>query len=198
MRAIDGTDEFARPELLRKNPRMAEYMADQASRYYEFEPKSTFVAEVEGRVVGALRGTVDTARSEEYEHRIRPLLIMRFLSGAYGLPVWILPHFLTDRANKHALFPHPDLDRYPAHLHIGVLPEWRRQGIGTALMRYYTDYLRERGIAGFHLVASSFHPSGMAFYRKLQLEELAQFEWRFHNGVRWLDVTDTLFGRRLK
>ncbi len=50
----------------------------------------------------------------------------------------------------------------------------------------------------FHLFASSFHPLGMAFYCRLRLQELGRFEWRFHNGVEWLNVTDTIFGLRLK
>lgn len=67
MRVIDGADEFARPELLRRHPRMSEYYADQASMYYEFEPESTFVAEVEGQVVGlpnwrSLNGDFTTAQ----------------------------------------------------------------------------------------------------------------------------------------
>jgi GNAT superfamily N-acetyltransferase len=176
---------------------MSEYMADRASRYYDFEPESTFVAELEGQVVGALWSVVDSALGEQYERRIRPLVMKRFLSGAYGLPVWVLPDLLTHRANRHTIFPQLDLNQYPAEMHIGLLPEWRRQGIGTALMEHYTDYLRERGVAGFHLFASSFHPLGVAFYRKLRLEELAQFEWRFHNGVKWLTVTDIVFGLRL-
>jgi hypothetical protein len=38
---------------------------------------------------------------------------------------------------------------------------------------------------------------GVAFYRQLRLEELGQFEWRFHTGVQWLTVTERIFGLRL-
>ena len=46
MRSIYGDDEFARPRLLRRYPRMREYFADEASSYYiGYEPESIFVAE---------------------------------------------------------------------------------------------------------------------------------------------------------
>lgn len=198
VRAIYGTDEYARPHLLRKYPRMSEYLADSMSYYTDYEPESTFVADVRGEVIGALLGAVDTDHCEQvYRRRIRPFLIRRCLSGVYGWPGWLLTILRTELASRRTVFPKVDLRQYPSHLHIGVLPAWRRQGVGTALMARYTDYLRERNVAGFHLYASSFHPLGVAFYRKLGLEVLGQFEWRFHNGLEWMTVTEHIFGLRL-
>lgn len=64
-------------------------------------------------------------------------------------------------------------------------------------MARYEEYLRQRGVAGFHLYAPSFHPLGLAFYRKLGLEELGQFEWQLHNGLGWQTVKEHIFGLRL-
>jgi len=198
VRVIYGSDEFARPWLRRKYPRMSEFLADSMSHYTEYEPESTFVAEVHAEVVGALLGAVDTVRCEKmYKQRIRPLLVKRCMSGVCGWPMWLLPILRTDWASRHTHIPEMDSHHYPAHLHIGVLPQWRRQGIGTALMTSYADYLGKGGVAGFHLYASSFHPLGVAFYRKLGLKALGQFEWRFHNGLEWMTVTEHVFGLRL-
>lgn len=198
VRAIYGSDEFARPDLQRKYPRMGEYLADSMSHYTDYEPESAFVAEAQGEVVGALLGAVDTARCERvYRRHIRPLLIRRCLSGAYGWPGWVLPILRTEWASRHTVYPDVALRQYPAHLHIGVLPLWRRRGIGAALMTCYEEYLCQRGVAGFHLYASSFHPLGVAFYRKLGLEDLGQFEWRLHDGLQWQTVTEHIFGSRL-
>lgn len=198
VRAIYGMDEFARPHLQRKYPRMGEYFADSLSYYTDYEPESVFVAEARGEVVGALLGAVDTARCERiYRRHIRPLLIRRCLSGCYGWPVWVLPILRTEWASRQIACPKIDEKQYPAHLHIGVLPQWRRQGIGTALMSCYARYLRQRNVAGFHLYVSSFHPLGVAFYRKLGLEALGQFEWKLHNGFEWQTVTEYIFGLRL-
>ncbi len=198
VRGIYGTDEFARPQLRQEYPRMGEYLADSMSQYFDYEPESVFVAEVQGEVVGALLGAVDTARCERvYRQRVRPFLIRRSLSGAYGWPAWLLPILRTQWASRRAGYPEVDSRQYPAHLHIGVLAPWRRQGLGTALMTCYTEYLRRRDVAGFHLYVSSFHRLGVAFYRKLGLEELGRFEWRLHNGLEWRTVTENIFGLHL-
>lgn len=198
VRRIYGTDDFARPHLMQKYPRMSEYLADSMSHYIDYEPESTFVTDIRGQVVGALLGAVDARRADEtYERHVRPLLVGRCLTGRYGWPGWLWAILRTELASRSIEAPEPDLRQYPAHLHIGVLPQWRRQGMGTALMAHYEDYLLERDIAGYHLYAASFHPLGMAFYRKLELEQLGEFQWRFHNGVQLMTVVETIFGRRL-
>jgi GNAT superfamily N-acetyltransferase len=198
VRTIYGQDEFARPRLMDRYPRMSENLADSMSYYTDVEPESSLVAVSQNRVVGALLGAVDTARCEEvYKRRIRPLLIRRCLGGAYGWPGWLLSLLRTEWAGRRTHYPDIDLKAYPAHLHIGVLPAWRQQGIGTALMQAYAEALRWRKVSGYHLYASSFHPLGVAFYRKLGLEVLGQFPWRLHTGEGWLSVTELVFGLRL-
>lgn len=196
VRQIYGQDEFARPRLLGKYPRLSQYLADEASCYFtDYEPESLLVAEAQGAMVGALLGAVDTERYRQvYKRRIRPMLIRRCLSGAYGFPGWLIPIIRTELACRNLVTPEVDLHQYPAHLHIGVLPDWRRQGIGTSLMEGFAETLRQRNISGYHLYASSFHPLGVAFYRKIGLEDLGQFNWRLHDGYKWLTVTEYIFG----
>jgi GNAT superfamily N-acetyltransferase len=199
VRRIYGTDEFARPHLQQKYPLYGEYLADEMSYYPDYEPESLFVAEVDGQVVGAVLGAVDSERFERvYRQRTRPLVVRRGLSGAYGWPGWLPAVLRTEWAGRQIQAPEVDLKRYPAHLHIGILPEWRRQGLGGALMAHYETCLRQRGVFGYHLYASSFHPLGVAFYHRLGLELLGQFVWRLHTGFEWLAVTEMIFARRLE
>ena len=80
-----------------------------------------FVAEQDGELIGNLLGTVDVdladQREETYTRRLRR---RRLLFGAYGVPVWLIPLFRTDRAPLISDPPHVDYERYPAELHIGV------------------------------------------------------------------------------
>jgi len=198
VRRIYGMDEFARPRLQQKYPRYGETLADEMSYYPDYEPESLFVAEVDGEVVGALLGAVDTDRSEQvYQRRIRPYLLRRILMGAYGWPGWLPAVLRTEWAGRGIQASQVDRNQYPAHLHIGLLPAWRRQGLGTQLMQCYAAYLKQHGVPGYHLYASSFHPSGVAFYYKLGLELIGQFDWQLHTGFEWLSVTERIFARRL-
>jgi len=65
-------------------------------------------------------------------------------------------------------------------------------------MAVWEDYLRRRGVVGYHLYAASLHPLGVQLYQKLGLAELATFDWRFHTGTRWLTVKERLFVRALR
>jgi GNAT superfamily N-acetyltransferase len=198
VRAIFGMDEFARPKLIASYPRFSEYLADEMSYYPDYEPESLFVAEVEGQAVGALLGAVDTGKFENiYRTRIRPLLIRRLLTGAYGKPGWLPAIVRTEWANREVKAGFVDRSLYPAHLHIGVLPTYRRQRIGSKLMTAYGEYLLSLGNPGYHLFASSFQPLGIAFYQKFELKLLGQFDWRLHTGFDWLTVTESVFARSL-
>jgi ribosomal protein S18 acetylase RimI-like enzyme len=194
VRAIYGTDEFARPKLLARYPGFSEYLADEMSYYPDYEPESLFVAEVDGHVVGALLGAVDTGRFEDvYRKRIRPLLVRRFFTGTYGKPGWVIAILRTEWVNRGVKPGLVDRNLYPAHLHIGILPAYRRRGLGTKLMAKYGEYLHSRGIPGYHLFASSFHPLGIAFYQKLSLKMLGRFDWRLHTGFKWMTVIESVF-----
>jgi hypothetical protein len=46
--------------------------------------------------------------------------------------------------------PYIDLERYPAHLHVNLLPEARGRGVGHALLVRYRDALIARGAPGVH------------------------------------------------
>lgn len=198
VRTIFGMDEFARPKLLQKYPRFSEYLADEMSYYPDYEAGSLFLAETNGQVVGTLLGAIETEKFERvYPQRIHPKLVQRGLVGGYEWSGWLPAILYTEWAERKVSAPKVDHIQYPAHLHIGVLPEWLRMGIGTALMQRYAEYVKERDVPGYHLYASSFHPPGVSFYLKLGLDLLGQFEWRLHTGFEWVNVIERIFGKRV-
>ncbi|QIG39861.1 GNAT family N-acetyltransferase [Microbacterium sp. 4R-513] len=70
-------------------------------------------------------------------------------------------------------------DAYPAHLHIDLLPELQGQGWGRRLIDTLVAALRERGVTGLHLVASSGNTGALAFYTRLGFTALPS-----HEGVQ--------------
>lgn len=56
--------------------------------------------------------------------------------------------------------------RYPAHLHIDILPEGQRQGLGTKLMDALIDHLKQNGVGGVYLVCGAGNEKGVNFYKK--------------------------------
>lgn len=56
--------------------------------------------------------------------------------------------------------------RYPAHLHIDILPDYQRMGLGSQLMNALTAHLREKGIPGVMLAVGADNQKGRSFYRK--------------------------------
>lgn len=198
VRQFAAADEHERPELLKRYPRLGEYRADGLAHYYDLEPESCFIAEANGEFIGNLLGAVDVAVAERREEiYTRSLRRRRLFLGRYGIPLWLIPIMRTGRAPRISEAPFVDPRKYPAELHIGVKREWRRRGAGAALMRAFESHLRDHGVPGYHLYASSYHHEGVAFYRKLGLQELGQFEWHFHDGFRWLRVTEHVFVRSL-
>lgn len=63
-------------------------------------------------------------------------------------------------------------DRYPAHLHIDLLPEGQRRGLGRRLMTAYLDALRERGVPGVHLGMDPANAGVRAFYDRFGFVEI--------------------------
>ncbi len=61
--------------------------------------------------------------------------------------------------------------KYPAHMHIDILPEAQRQGLGTALVDTLFDKLRASNVSGVYLCCGADNAKGIGFYRKYGFKE---------------------------
>ena len=61
---------------------------------------------------------------------------------------------------------------YTAHLHVNVLPECQRQGIGTQLIQTLENKLIETNVEGVHLICSKNSKIALAFYEKNGYEDI--------------------------
>jgi GNAT superfamily N-acetyltransferase len=66
----------------------------------------------------------------------------------------------------------PELTGYPAHLHINLLPEYQRRGLGRRLMWTFLDALHRRGVPAVHLAYAKVNIPGRQFYKRLGFEPL--------------------------
>ena len=145
--------------------REPESFADLFTGYYtDREPESGLVAERDGRVVGYLLGCADTERTRGAANSA---LIRAVLRGALVRPgvasfLWRgVADSLRDRpAPEEGIFD----PRWPAHLHIDLLPEGRGCGLGRQLMNAWLERLRASGSAGVHLGTFAENTNAQRFF----------------------------------
>jgi len=137
------------------------------SYYTDLEPENGWVACAEGRVIGFIVGSTDTkAYQRRLMRHILPPVVLRFLRGAYhpGPQAWRYLRALAAAA-VHREFPHADLDRYPAHLHINLEAGWRGYGLGRRLMEAFIQRLKSMNVSGVHLHTTSMNRAACGLYR---------------------------------
>ena len=147
-----------------------ESFADMFSGYYtDREPESAAVVELDGVVCGYLLGCVDSTKawnpaSVAGRHILRRGIAFR--RGTAGVIWRTLADGLGDIALRRMAV--DDLEfsdpRYPAHLHIDLLPEARGIGAGAQLVRRWLDHLRGAGVPGCHLQTMAENTSAIAFF----------------------------------
>jgi ribosomal protein S18 acetylase RimI-like enzyme len=152
-----------------------ESFADLITRYYtDHEPGSLFVVERGGRVVGYLTGCVDSERCRGFAAGEVRRLVRR---GALVRP-GVAPFFwrsildlLRDRQAPDEVLGDP---RWPAHLHIDLLPEARRRGVGRRLMARWLDRLRSGGSPGVHLGTFAENQGALPFFEACGFRRLGE------------------------
>lgn len=147
-----------------------ESFADMFSGYYtDREPEWASVVEIDGAVAGYLLGCIDSTKawnpaSVAGRHVLRRGIAFR--RGTAGM-IW---RTVKDGLVEVALRRH-ELDelefkdaRFPAHLHIDLLPEARGIGAGSQLIHRWLDRLRVERVPGCYLQTMAENTSAIAFF----------------------------------
>jgi ribosomal protein S18 acetylase RimI-like enzyme len=136
-----------------------------AAPYLTFDPGLAFVVDTGRRVAGYILATADT---REFVRRYRMEWLPGFMER-HGVSSNPIEH--SGAVRDAGLHPErmlvPGVDDFPAHLHIDLLPELQRQGLGRMLVDTLADALRSRGVQGLHLVADPANTAAIAFYERL-------------------------------
>jgi GNAT superfamily N-acetyltransferase len=137
--------------------------------YLDHEPDSVFVAVVDGEPAGYLAGSLGTAVPSESARMDRAIREYRlFLRRG---PALFFARSLLDMAGA-ALRRQPtagELDdpRWPAHLHINLVPHARGTGAATALMERWFDRLRDTGTPGCYLQTLVENARAVRFFERM-------------------------------
>ncbi|NQX10866.1 GNAT family N-acetyltransferase [Microbacteriaceae bacterium VKM Ac-2855] len=152
--------------------------------YLELEPALAFVVEHAGRAAGYVIGTADT---RDYVERYRRAWLPAFARRWSGDGVDVIG-VADEPVVRAGLHPEDmlidELDEYPAHLHIDLLPEMQGSGSGRRLIEAFCDAVRARGAAGVHLGVDAANTNAVAFYRHLGFAELPSSGDALHLGLR--------------
>lgn len=143
-----------------------------AGPYVFLEPRFAFVLDDAGQAVGYVIGTPDTAAfARGYRERWIPRL-----AGRYPVPPeppvtpddeMLALHYRPERLLW------PGFDRYPAHLHIDLLPGFQGSGYGRQLIAAFCACVAEAGAAGVHVVVVTENTRALGFYDRLGFIALA-------------------------
>ena len=143
-----------------------------AAPYAVLEPELCFILTADGAPCGYILGTadsVDFARAtneswfpvlrERYPQRpasdeTREAMMIKAIHQGY-----VAPSFS---------------DRYPAHLHIDLLPSGQGHGQGAVMVNHFLTELKRRGVRGAHLGVSKGNKRAIAFYPKLGFHTITE------------------------
>jgi ribosomal protein S18 acetylase RimI-like enzyme len=148
--------------------RDAESFADVFSGYYtDREPESAQVVELDGEVAGYLLGCLDSRTAWNPASVVLRHVMRRgiaFRPGTAGFLWRSGRDTLHDLVRRHPP-PSAVLDsRWPAHLHINLLPGARGKGAGGTMVHRWLDTLRSHNVAGCHLETLAENVAAIAFF----------------------------------
>ena len=137
--------------------------------YVSFAPELAFVVD-DGAVSGYIVGVADTRAFVDWYSRE---WLPEFGKKYTHVEPW---HDKSGMITHLGFWPErmliPEVDDYPAHLHIDLLPHVQGRGLGRELIAALSDALRIRGVAGLHLTMDPNNRAARAFYDRLGFAEL--------------------------
>ena len=129
--------------------------------YTEREPSTCFVAANDAdEAVGYVISAPDYAR---YRLGFLPYLPRIWRCSHSAARFWLF-HQVEGRFARE----------YPAHLHIDILPEYQRLGLGHQLMDTLLSALRAKGVRGVMLGCGKNNEKGNSFYKKYGFTRLGE------------------------
>ncbi|MEP2977836.1 MAG: GNAT family N-acetyltransferase [Lentilitoribacter sp.] len=140
--------------------------------YALLEPELVIVVEYNDQVVGYVVGIRDTQSWEtRLEQQWWPALRDQYEAPSLtSRNSWTMDQMRIDRIHNPRLINREISERYPAHLHMNLLPSMQRRGIGTALLDKWLSIAIKDGDRGVHVGANPKNTDGIAFWQRSGFE----------------------------
>lgn len=178
-----------------------EFIADLVTRYYtDFEPGHAWVADLDGNVVGYLTGCFDTGRQRRVTGwRILPAALAgAVLRGTLvDRETWRMLGALARTFLDNGLPPATPLPRFPAHVHVNLLPAARGRDIGRQLMEQFLRQARAAGIGGVHASVRADNEAACRFFERMKFTELHRVPMVLPVGENQIQTAATVYARTL-
>ena len=141
-----------------------------AAPYAIFEPELCFILLKDSIPSGYILGTRDSMNF--YEKCEKKWFLE--LRKRYPMPddkdESIQANFIRYLYQKQKIV--DGLDKYPAHLHIDILPIAQGNGYGRKLVEAFLNQLRTLNIQGLHLIVSNDNQNAVGFYQQVGFQKL--------------------------
>jgi ribosomal protein S18 acetylase RimI-like enzyme len=134
--------------------------------YVRLAPTLAFVAEDDGEVAGYVLGAADTRAFElACEREWWPALRSRYALGVF--PANSPDDRLARLIHGPGETSEDVIERYPAHLHIDLLPRLQGRGFGRRLLEALFDALRTGRVPAVHLGVGLANERAIGFYERM-------------------------------
>lgn len=169
--------------------------------YYPiYEIDNCFVAldKTEDNIIGYIIGSENTFKQEEaFMRKMIPKIALRmctytiFFHPESFKAVLLFMRGLDLKDIKGTVY-----SKYPAHLHINILPEYQKLGIGSALLKTFELHMKNKKVSGIHIWTSNQNIKAVPFYRKHGYEIIYERKNKVWEGIE--GYQDIIFGKKLE
>lgn len=174
-------------------------ISDSLSLYFtDYEPQSSFVKEIDKKVVGCLIGAKNKVVSERViKDKIAPSLFYEALTSGALLKiknVRLLLNLISSMIKGEFKLPN-FIDEYPATFHINIKKEFRDQKIGTELISAFLSYLKAENIPGVHIATMS--DAAARFFSAQGFQLLHQGSRSYFKHILHKNIPIYIYGKKL-
>lgn len=161
-----------------------EVTADFLTSYYtDYEPQSTFIAQYDGKIVGYINGCLDNRRyGLVIFFLILPVLFIKAIVRGTFLDKKVKQSLALMMKNWQRLvgWRKTSFNSHSAHVHIGILKEYRHMHLGTYLVEHMMKHAKGHHIAVLTASVHSFNVAGSKFFEK------HGFVLKAHYPMNWI------------